>query len=103
MLTLLHCDTLGGVTFCHVWPASFVTWMFPSSVPAQITPSRTRDGAIVRIVPSACFGSFSLTGVRVKSGLTASQLVPASVVFSRNRSEERRVGKECRSRWSPYH
>ena len=20
-----------------------------------------------------------------------------------NRSEERRVGKECRSRWSPYH
>src|SRR5258708_16305764 len=23
--------------------------------------------------------------------------------FLRNRSEERRVGKECRSRWSPYH
>src|SRR3712207_7051883 len=23
--------------------------------------------------------------------------------FSRKRSEERRVGKECRSRWSPYH
>ena len=22
---------------------------------------------------------------------------------SRDRSEERRVGKECRSRWSPYH
>ena len=22
---------------------------------------------------------------------------------SHNRSEERRVGKECRSRWSPYH
>src|SRR2546422_6593986 len=24
-------------------------------------------------------------------------------VISRVRSEERRVGKECRSRWSPYH
>ena len=24
-------------------------------------------------------------------------------VFLRCRSEERRVGKECRSRWSPYH
>src|SRR2546427_5834229 len=24
-------------------------------------------------------------------------------VRSANRSEERRVGKECRSRWSPYH
>ena len=23
--------------------------------------------------------------------------------LNRNRSEERRVGKECRSRWSPYH
>ena len=23
--------------------------------------------------------------------------------FSDGRSEERRVGKECRSRWSPYH
>jgi len=28
------------------------------------------------------------------------------IVFEKNdwvRSEERRVGKECRSRWSPYH
>ena len=24
-------------------------------------------------------------------------------ICSRVRSEERRVGKECRSRWSPYH
>ena len=24
-------------------------------------------------------------------------------IFGFNRSEERRVGKECRSRWSPYH
>ena len=24
-------------------------------------------------------------------------------IDQRNRSEERRVGKECRSRWSPYH
>ena len=27
----------------------------------------------------------------------------AEAVVSDNRSEERRVGKECRSRWSPYH
>ena len=25
------------------------------------------------------------------------------MIFGENRSEERRVGKECRSRWSPYH
>ena len=27
----------------------------------------------------------------------------AGVLAGRSRSEERRVGKECRSRWSPYH
>ena len=25
------------------------------------------------------------------------------LAYERGRSEERRVGKECRSRWSPYH
>ena len=28
---------------------------------------------------------------------------PGHVDFTVERSEERRVGKECRSRWSPYH
>ena len=30
-------------------------------------------------------------------------LVPITQVVPVARSEERRVGKECRSRWSPYH
>ena len=35
---------------------------------------------------------------------TASRLdVTASSIDNTTRSEERRVGKECRSRWSPYH
>src|SRR3712207_8902085 len=29
--------------------------------------------------------------------------VPGQVFYDASRSEERRVGKECRSRWSPYH
>ena len=36
----------------------------------------------------------------------AGQIIAASMVLSgatHRRSEERRVGKECRSRWSPYH
>ena len=28
---------------------------------------------------------------------------PDVIVLDQSRSEERRVGKECRSRWSPYH
>ena len=30
-------------------------------------------------------------------------LTDGIVCFQKKRSEERRVGKECRSRWSPYH
>src|SRR3712207_7506632 len=33
----------------------------------------------------------------------SSQKNPLSGPLSSPRSEERRVGKECRSRWSPYH
>ena len=32
-----------------------------------------------------------------------SALYYALKALDKNRSEERRVGKECRSRWSPYH
>ena len=33
---------------------------------------------------------------------TAEELL-RSLCYTLRRSEERRVGKECRSRWSPYH
>ena len=34
---------------------------------------------------------------------STTQPVPSTLVLDKLRSEERRVGKECRSRWSPYH
>ena len=34
---------------------------------------------------------------------TSKQKAVASPTKKEQRSEERRVGKECRSRWSPYH
>src|SRR5256885_12474231 len=37
-----------------------------------------------------------------QSSYLLEQFIPGSV-FHVDRSEERRVGKECRSRWSPYH
>src|SRR5687768_18249310 len=42
--------------------------------------------------------------VRLRDGI--SKIIFNRVVFGpglNSRSEERRVGKECRSRWSPYH
>ena len=36
--------------------------------------------------------------------IKSTHLLKYAVVYGANaRSEERRVGKECRSRWSPYH
>ena len=43
-------------------------------------------------------GTFSITKPS-KSHI----LVVSFIGFQNDRSEERRVGKECRSRWSPYH
>ena len=31
------------------------------------------------------------------------RIIEAGTYAANGRSEERRVGKECRSRWSPYH
>ena len=36
-------------------------------------------------------------------GYTLFAATEASLTMNPHRSEERRVGKECRSRWSPYH
>src|SRR5260370_41942606 len=35
--------------------------------------------------------------------LIAERVFQRGALLPRDRSEERRVGKECRSRWSPYH
>ena len=50
-------------------------------------------------------GDYSMSAISISMSLTIinggiSALIG---VGSRSRSEERRVGKECRSRWSPYH
>src|SRR2546422_11076167 len=41
--------------------------------------------------------------VRLEELKLAAKVAAERVQQSRQRSEERRVGKECRSRWSPYH
>ena len=56
-------------------------------------------------------GKFNKTGKRGMPELNTSSLPDLiftmlfffMIVTTMRRSEERRVGKECRSRWSPYH
>ena len=75
----------------------------PLSQPqTQVQPARTETGppAAVRFVGvTKRFGDVvAVDGVdlEVREGEFFSMLGPSG-------SEERRVGKECRSRWSPYH
>ena len=47
-----------------------------------------------------------MTEVLIKVGFLAAVALNGAIIFTImdvKRSEERRVGKECRSRWSPYH
>src|SRR3712207_6879811 len=44
-----------------------------------------------------------VTGPSPEGPLPATGSVAALITEATGRSEERRVGKECRSRWSPYH
>ena len=40
---------------------------------------------------------------QINSGEEVRTKIKEATIYIENRSEERRVGKECRSRWSPYH
>ena len=49
---------------------------------------------------------FAVSALRINTVLNYQDDVHSRAEFSQFyslRSEERRVGKECRSRWSPYH
>src|SRR2546427_7307781 len=53
---------------------------------------------------SAFFGEFVVIESNMRAMASRTRLlVTGQWLSSSRRSEERRVGKECRSRWSPYH
>src|SRR5256885_3499756 len=50
-----------------------------------------------------CSSDLPKTAAALGKGLAAEFVMTGSFAVKGERSEERRVGKECRSRWSPYH
>src|SRR5260221_8169908 len=63
------------------------------------------DGCPVACVEDAPFAYVNSFKSHVNVGFFYGALLedPAGLLEGSGRSEERRVGKECRSRWSPYH
>src|SRR5258706_212871 len=81
--------------------------MTPATVPAGVAGTTS-----ITVDPSGRYAYVANGGVGVYQytiGATGAltPMTPATVAAGTNpvsvRSEERRVGKECRSRWSPYH
>ena len=65
---------------------------------------------VVRVRTALAVASTTSLVVRVRTALAVASANSGSLRWTRTpctsclcRSEERRVGKECRSRWSPYH
>ena len=86
----VHGLIAGGVTLVHFAPPSVVTWMLPSSVPAQSTFDARGDGESAVIEPCgpgvtllAYFPAFAGTAhvCRARSGLMRVQLCAWSIVF----------------------
>ena len=52
---------------------------------------------------SLMIGVENMESLQVQLPNDLQEATKAMIGDALNRSEERRVGKECRSRWSPYH
>ena len=69
--------------------------------------SRTLCEAAIKLkffqTPSAGVNGLDLAALDERGAIVCNSHSHASFVAEHGRSEERRVGKECRSRWSPYH
>src|SRR6266536_5361203 len=62
---------------------------------------QAEDGIRDPLVTGVQTGALPISAPRQPPGEVALPLLPGPL--AEQRSEERRVGKECRSRWSPYH
>src|SRR5256885_3017002 len=93
----------GSDTLATTWRAAghSVTYRFDSSASRLVLLTPSRVICVTEVTVGIC-AVFS-------PGWSAQGAAPTAISRKNasrdreNRSEERRVGKECRSRWSPYH
>src|SRR5258707_15122147 len=88
------------------WPFGAGTIRVPKGAKLMALPQRpyfpigTLTAAVTYPAEPGTFGAEELSEVITAVGLPA---LAGRITEEAHRSEERRVGKECRSRWSPYH
>src|SRR3989454_7127053 len=67
---------------------------------SRLVAIRERASLPGRMMP---FTSAALASAIASIQAYRPKIIAIDAIFAETRSEERRVGKECRSRWSPYH
>ena len=96
LLTVAIAVVVIALVLAIAWYAKIISFSAPSV--ANVANGPTTESAPVGNGPATVTlseGTYALVG----HGAGQSQNYAGTV----RRSEERRVGKECRSRWSPYH
>ena len=84
------------VTDIDVYDGNNSTWEIPNGVLPATNPA---VAATYQPLFEELLGKVEeLADTKLRKGIT-----PPAMISAPGRSEERRVGKECRSRWSPYH
>ena len=89
---------------CHlaeVSRAGFYRGRRPAAVPPEELVLRDAVQRVALEWPA--YGSRRITHELQQRGWRVNRKRVQRIMREDNRSEERRVGKECRSRWSPYH
>src|SRR2546430_8701096 len=83
--------TVTGVQTCALPISGTGYYVYDNGLGIRIAEKKTDVAAMLR----------KLLGI--EPGTDMESLFRSAIGVPQGRSEERRVGKECRSRWSPYH
>jgi len=98
---------VSNMAFSALWVAEQLKYFEQEGVRAKITPAGggapCQNAVVGRSAHLCASSSEGLVLAQIEGApLIAIQAHNSNLTLS-IRSEERRVGKECRSRWSPYH
>jgi len=77
-------------------------WMQPNGAKTNVTTNVNTNVSMAEVPVTRELPSGS-GGVAEVKDISTRDFGKDVIEASGSRSEERRVGKECRSRWSPYH
>src|SRR5574344_2600657 len=108
-------EVKSGYALNYLVPQGMATVGTPSAIKQHEETLRQRAHKEAKLVSDAQAIAAKVEATEIKiaakvgengklyGAVTAAQLAEAFAAAGLQRSEERRVGKECRSRWSPYH